>query len=64
MENQSGKPTEETTFTFVDEVISELEEKMRQMPYQINLLEEVHLHDDEKRVEEKRTLEKMHIRGF
>lgn len=49
MENQSGNPTEETTFTFVDEVISELEEKMRQMPYQINLLEEVHLHDAEEK---------------
>lgn len=39
----------EKTITFVNEVISELEEKMRQEPYQINLLEEVHLHDDEEK---------------
>lgn len=39
----------EKTFTFVNEVISDLEEKMRQEPYQINLLEEVHLHDDEEK---------------
>lgn len=34
---------------FVNNVITELEEKMRQEPYQINLLEEVHLHDDEEK---------------
>ena len=52
----------EKAFTFVNEVISELEEQMRQEPYQINLLEEVHLHDDGEKGAKKKVGENAHTR--
>lgn len=35
----------EDTLKFIDDVIAEYNERMKSQPYQINLLEEVHMHD-------------------
>lgn len=39
----------EDTLKFIDDVIAEYNERMKSQPYQINLLEEVHMHDDGQR---------------
>ena len=36
----------ETALNFVNEILSEIDRLKRQEPFPINLLEEVHLHDD------------------
>ena len=36
----------EESLSFIEDVISDLEEKLKDEPYQVNLLEEVHLHDE------------------
>ena len=38
-------PENDNASTFVDEVLKQLEKRLQQEPYQINLLEEVHMHD-------------------
>ncbi len=47
---------------FIEEVESELSDKMRDEPYPINLLEEVHLHDDDEKRSGKRVSENAHTR--
>lgn len=39
----------EDTLKFIDDVIAEYNERMKSQPYQINLLEEVHMHDNGQR---------------
>ena len=39
----------ENTIKFINEVIAAYNERMKNQPYQINLLEEVHMHDDGQR---------------
>ncbi len=39
----------EDTLKFINDVIAEYNERMKSQPYQINLLEEVHMHDDGQR---------------
>ena len=39
----------EDTLKFINDVIAEYNERMKSHPYQINLLEEVHMHDDGQR---------------
>ena len=39
----------EDTLKFINDVIAQYNERMKSQPYQINLLEEVHMHDDGQR---------------
>lgn len=56
----------EDTLKFIDDVIAEYNERMKSQPYQINLLEEVHMHDDGQRNdlsrEKKKICENAHTR--
>ena len=56
----------EDTLKFIDDVIAEYNERMKSQPYQINLLEEVHMHDDGQRKdlsgEKKKICENAHTR--
>lgn len=52
----------EDTLKFIDDVIAEYNERMKSQPYQINLLEEVHMHEKDGSDEQLRMKENAHSR--
>jgi|GEM_PF-6333625 len=52
----------EDTLKFIDDVIDEYNERMKSQPYQINLLEEVHMHEEDGSDEQLRMKENAHSR--
>lgn len=52
----------EDTLRFINDVIAEYNERMKSQPYQINLLEEVHMHDVDGSDEQLRMKENTHSR--
>jgi hypothetical protein len=60
--NRKQSVNMEDTLKFINDVIAEYNERMKSQPYQINLLEEVHMHEEDGSDEQLRMMENAHSR--